>query len=112
MKTTNEKLVPKKIKLDSKERYTRLFSTKNGDALSLRCGHVTLQQDESIGEHNTENSEEVLVILRGKGELYVKGYEKLMFEKDTALYVPPNTIHNVRNTGKTALEYIFITSPL
>ena len=112
MKTANNKLTPKIIKLHSGEQYTRLFSIKNGDALSFRSGYVTLKENESIGEHNTEDSEEILIILKGEGELYINGREKLKFQGGTAVYIPPNTMHDVKNTGQSPLEYVFITCPV
>jgi mannose-6-phosphate isomerase-like protein (cupin superfamily) len=108
---TKDKIISRSIKLDSKEKYKRLFSTKTGNAISVRSGYVVLRINESIGEHNTNGSEEVLIILEGKGELSINKEEKWAFEKDTALYVPPNTIHDIRNTGQGLLRYIFITCP-
>ncbi len=111
MKTAKSKLPLKLIKLGSKEKYTRLFSVKNGDAITFHSGCVVLKEDESVGEHNTDGAEEMLIILEGEGELYANGFEKLDFEKGTALYIPPNTVHDVRNTGTSLLKYVFITCP-
>lgn len=111
MKITEDKVIPKSIKFDAKEKYTRLFSTKSGNALSLCSGHVVLKEGENIGEHNTGDSEEILIILEGKGELCINKSERLEFERDTALYIPPNTIHDVKNIGKGLLKYVFVTSP-
>lgn len=108
---TIDKTISNSIKLEFKDRYTRLFSTKNNSAISLRSGCVTLQPGESIGEHNTGDSEEILIILEGEGELSINSKEKLPFKENTALYVPPNTTHDVRNTGKGSLRYIFVTCP-
>ena len=110
MNPADKKLAPEIIKLDSGEKYTRLFSAKNGNAISLRSGHVILKENESIGEHNTEDSEEIIIILEGEGELYIKGSETLKFKEGTVAYVPPNTIHDVKNIGNTYLRYIFVTT--
>jgi mannose-6-phosphate isomerase-like protein (cupin superfamily) len=96
------------IKLETGSRYQRLFSKDSGTC-GIKSGHVTLKEGEEIGEHSTNGLEEVLVILKGKGRL-VTGEEGLDFEDDAVLYVPPETTHNVKNTGKGILEYIFITS--
>ncbi len=106
---TAAKLSPKSIKLDAKEKYTRLFSTKNGNALSLRSGHVLLKENGSIGEHNTGDSEEILIVLEGNGVLRIKGRGDIKMERNTALYVPPNTIHDVKNTGREILKYVYVT---
>ena len=111
MRTTSSKSTPKIIKLDAKEKYTRLFSAKNGNAIALRSGWVTLKENENVGEHNTGDLEEILIILEGEGELCINKSEKLNFKKNTALYVSPNTVHDVRNTGQKPLKYVFITCP-
>ncbi len=110
MKAIDKKLVSKVMKLDSAEKYTRLFSIKNGNAMSFRSGHVILKENESIGEHNTEDSEEIIIILEGEGELYIKGSETLKFKEGTVAYVPSNTIHDVKNIGNASLKYIFVTT--
>jgi len=119
---------PQSIKLDAKEKYTRLFSIKNGNAISLRSGCVVLKKNESIGEHNTDKSEEIIIILEGRGELSIRsplpvgkrvgmregqqhGYKKWRFGRNTALYIPPDTIHDIKNTGRNLLRYIFVTCP-
>ena len=112
MKALDNKLIPKRIKLLGEEKYTRLFSTKNKDTVSIRSGCVILRENESIGEHSTEEREEVIIALRGSGELYIKGSEKLKIEEDVALYIPPGTIHDVKNTGKGILRYIYVSSPV
>ena len=109
MKITDGKPATKAIKLDNAEKYTRLFSTKNGTALSFRSGCVILRESESIGEHSTDNSEEIIIILEGEGELYINGHDKIYIEKDTAVYVPPHTIHDVKNAARRCLKYVFIT---
>lgn len=100
---------PKIIKLKSGSRYQRLFSMDSGTC-GIKSGHVTLKEGEEIGEHSTNNLEEALIILKGSGRLIINREKGLDFEDNTVVYVPPETIHNVKNTGSGALEYIFITS--
>jgi mannose-6-phosphate isomerase-like protein (cupin superfamily) len=97
------------VKLEPGSKYQRLFSKDSGTC-GIKSGHVILKEKEEIGEHSTNNLEEVLVILKGSGSLIINNEASLDFEKDTVLYVPPRTSHNVKNTGKGMLEYIFITS--
>lgn len=97
------------VKLDPSLKYQRLFSSASGTC-GMKSGHVILKEGEEIGEHSTNDSEEALVILRGKGRLVINNKEGIDFEDDAALYVPPDTTHNVKNTGSGVLEYIFITS--
>lgn len=100
---------PKIVKLVSGSKYQRLFSKDSGTC-GIKSGHVILKEKEEIGEHSTNDLEEVLVILKGRGQLVINKKENLDFENNMVLYVPPGTIHNVKNTGKGILEYIFITS--
>jgi mannose-6-phosphate isomerase-like protein (cupin superfamily) len=102
-------LKPKIVKLETGSKYQRLFSPDSGTC-GIKSGHVTLKEGEEIGAHSTNGLEEVIVILKGKGRLAIDEEEGLDFEDNAVLYVPPETIHNVKNTGSGALEYIFITS--
>ncbi len=97
------------VKLVSGSKYQRLFSKDSGTC-GIKAGHVILKKTEEIGEHSTNDMEEALVILKGKGQLIINKEDRLDFEKNTVLYVAPQTIHNVKNTGSETLEYIFITS--
>nr|MBU1328353.1 cupin domain-containing protein [Candidatus Omnitrophota bacterium] len=100
---------PKIVKLESNSKYQRLFNKDSG-TLGLKSGHVILKKGEEIGEHSTNDLEEALVILKGKGLLLINSEEEFDFEDNSVLYIPPDTIHNVKNTGNGILEYIFITS--
>ena len=97
------------VKLVSNSKYQRLFNKDSG-TLGLKSGHVILKKGEEIGEHSTNDLEEALVILKGKGLLLINSEEEFDFEDNTVLYIPPDTVHNVKNTGNGILEYIFITS--
>jgi len=100
---------PKIVKLESNSKYQRLFNKDSGTR-GLKSGHVILKKGEEIGEHSTNDLEEALVILKGKGSLLVNSEEEFDFEDNSVLYIPPDTVHNVKNTGNGILEYIFITS--
>lgn len=108
MNQPQNKAALKKLRTDAKERYTRLFSKKDGSAISLRSGCVVLAPGESVGEHNTETQEEVLIILEGKGRLFLDGAREIALEKDSAAYIPPHTTHDVKNTYTEDLKYVFV----
>ena len=97
------------VKLESGAKYQRLFNKDSGTS-GMKSGHVILKEGEEIGEHSTNDLEEALVILKGNGRLIINNEDAIDFESETVLYVPPGTIHNVKNAGKGMLEYIFITS--
>jgi len=97
------------VKLEFNSKYQRLFN-RNSGTCGIKAGHVILKKGEEIEEHSTNDKEEALVVLKGKGRLVINKKENLDFEDSAVLYVPPETIHNVKNIGKGILEYIFITS--
>ncbi len=77
---------------------------------TMRSGMVTLKPGENVGEHSTKDYEEMLVILNGKGEAEVNNKEKFNIEKGQIVYIPPNTVHNIFNTGDSFLQYIYIVA--
>lgn len=79
----------------------------------MRSGRVYLQQGESIGRHSTKGNEELLVFLSGKGVALI-GEEENAFEvgQGKVCYIPPNTIHNIKNTGPGPLIYIYCVAPV
>jgi len=79
--------------------------------VGMRCGRVVLKPGESAGEHTTGQYEEVLVILEGRGELWLKDFPSLAAEEGHLLYVPPEAIHDVKNTGKATLRYLYLVAP-
>jgi len=80
------------------------------ETASLRSGLVTLAPGTSIGKHNTENYEEVLVPLEGEGELRIPGQPPVRIRSGLITYAPAHTEHDVANTGTTRLRYIFIVA--
>ena len=94
------------IPLEGTKKYTHLL--KEGiDALRLKSGYVILQPGESVGEHSTKNKEEIIIILEGEAEVRVEGHTPSMVKGQNAIYVPPQTIHNIKNIGKDQLKYVF-----
>jgi mannose-6-phosphate isomerase-like protein (cupin superfamily) len=77
----------------------------------MRSGFVRLQPGETVGWHSTGQNEESLVILRGQGEALIDGQAKQTFAAPAFAYIPPGTRHNVSNTGKAALEYVYVVAP-
>ena len=77
----------------------------------MRSGFVRLKPGETVGWHTTGQNEESLVILRGEGEALIDGQGKQAFVGPAFAYIPPATRHNVSNTGKTVLEYVYVVAP-
>jgi len=72
---------------------------------------VRLKPGASVGWHTTGTNEESLVILRGHGEVLIEGQAKQTLTAPAFAYIPPATRHNVSNTGKEMLEYVYVVAP-
>lgn len=77
----------------------------------MRSGLVRLKPGEAVGWHTTGQNEEALVILRGQGEALLEGHATLTLVGPGFAYIPPATRHNVANTGKELLEYVYVVAP-
>jgi len=99
----------KLIKLTSTEKYQRLISKELG-SYGIKSGHVILKPSENVGEHTTDEREEVIIVLKGKGKAIIGKNEIFNIESNIVLYIPPKTLHDIKNTGSDPLEYIFVTS--
>ncbi len=93
---------------DSKE-FQRLLGGKP-ETHGMKAGRVRLKAGESVGEHNTEAKEELIIFLSGSGEFITEG-KSIPIGKGKITYVPPRTNHDVRNTGKKPLVYVYCVSP-
>jgi len=51
------------------------------------------------------------VILHGQGDVLIEAQEKQSFNAPALAYIPPGTRHNVSNTGKDILEYVYVVAP-
>jgi len=80
------------------------------ETTSMRSGLVTLAPGASIGKHNTEKNEEMLVPLEGEGELRITGQPAIQIKAGLVTYAPAHTEHDVTNTGSNPLRYIFIVA--
>jgi Mannose-6-phosphate isomerase len=78
--------------------------------ITMHSGLVRLNPGQDVGLHSTKQNEEMLVILDGQGEVELEGQALLKISDGQVTYVPPETRHNVRNTGSVPLKYVFIVS--
>jgi mannose-6-phosphate isomerase-like protein (cupin superfamily) len=80
------------------------------ETASMRSGLVTLAPGASVGKHNTETYEEMLVPLEGEGQLRITGQPPVRIRPGLITYAPAHTEHDVTNTGTTRLRYIFVVA--
>lgn len=80
------------------------------ETAGMRSGCVVLSPGESVGLHSTNENEEFIVPLSGTGQLHVPGVGTFEINAGCVLYNPPNTPHDVTNTGDQPLRYIYIVA--
>lgn len=80
------------------------------DSIALHSGVVTLGPGSSVGMHSTKGWEELITVLEGQGELQIAGHDPLPIEPGVAAYCPPQSDHDVVNTGSGTLRYIFVVT--
>jgi len=78
----------------------------------MRGGAVKLKPGESVGWNSTGEHEEELVILHGKGAANIDGQADLPVHEKMLAYIPSRTKHNVTNTGRDTLEYVWVVAPI
>lgn len=76
----------------------------------IKLGVVMLKKNQDVGEHITADSEEVLIILSGKGIAVVEGKEYEIQQGDF-IFIPENKKHNIINTEKDDLRYVYVVAP-
>ena len=76
----------------------------------LRSGYVKLTPGESVGSHSTHEGEELIIPISGQGELAIMGSTRLSLRLGLMAYIPPGTEHDVINTGKDVLEYVYVVA--
>jgi mannose-6-phosphate isomerase-like protein (cupin superfamily) len=102
------------VELNDKPEYQRILEGKP-KTCGMRSGRVFLEPGKACGQHSTKDNEELLVFLAGQGELQIgdpaQHVAPLPVGAGRAAYIPPRTLHDVRNTGSTPLVYIYSVAP-
>ncbi|KPK80956.1 MAG: hypothetical protein AMS25_08185 [Gemmatimonas sp. SM23_52] len=80
------------------------------ETVTMRSGQVVLASGESIGKHNTEAYEELLVVFEGEGVMQITGGPTLSLRAGSVAYCPPRTEHDVLNTGAGRMRYLYVVA--
>lgn len=80
------------------------------ETVTMKSGYVVLEPNQSVGKHSTEHHEEILIVLEGRGEMLFHDGSKVDLKAHTALYCPPETEHDVKNTGAETLRYVYVVA--
>jgi mannose-6-phosphate isomerase-like protein (cupin superfamily) len=81
------------------------------ETATMHSGLVELAPGKSVGRHSTKDNEEIVIVLDGKGEMrFWNGHAPVHLEAGTAVYGPPQTEHDVVNTGTSTLRYVYVVA--
>jgi len=95
-------------KLNGRRQFKRIFGN-SGKRKGLSSGFVILKKGCLVGVHNTAKKEEILIVLYGKVQVSIAG-EHFTLKDKMVLYIPPNTLHNVKNIGAGLSKYLYVTA--
>ncbi len=107
---SQEKPRAKVIELDSHGKDYLPVLTGPPETVTMKSGLEVLAPNQSVGKHSTGQHEELLVVLEGQGEMSFKDGSKLEVKANHAIYCPPETEHNVTNTGRSVLRYVYVVA--
>jgi mannose-6-phosphate isomerase-like protein (cupin superfamily) len=100
----------KKVELDiSGNEYIRILGGPP-ESVTMRSGYVILLPSQSVGRHSTETCEEMIVVLEGEGEMLFGDGSVMGLKPHVVIYCPPETEHDVLNTGEMPLRYIYMVA--
>ncbi len=72
--------------------------------------YAVVKTGEKTIPHKLKNSVEVYFILKGSGIMHIDNEQREVNQFDT-IYIPPNSIQWIENTGREDLEFLCIVSP-
>ncbi|MGB2809484.1 MAG: cupin domain-containing protein [Sedimentisphaerales bacterium] len=98
------------IELNDKAEYQRILQGQP-QTCGMRSGRVYIDPGQSCGQHSTKNHEELLVFLSGRGMLLIGEQDSFQVCQGKVCYIPPNTVHDVKNNGTEPLIYIYCVAP-
>lgn len=99
------------VELNKEKKYQRLLDNQT-QTHGMKAGRVYLEPGHDCHEHSTEAREEILVFLSGQGEVLLRDQDPMAVGQGEVAYIPPHTLHNVKNIGDTPLVYIFCVAPV
>jgi mannose-6-phosphate isomerase-like protein (cupin superfamily) len=98
------------IELNDKAEYQRILKGQP-QTFGMRSGRVYIESGQSCGQHSTKHHEELLVFLSGRGTLLIGEQDSFQVGQGKVCYIPPNTVHDVKNNGTEPLIYIYCVAP-
>jgi mannose-6-phosphate isomerase-like protein (cupin superfamily) len=99
------------VELNEQPEYQRILEG-TPQSCGMRSGRVHLEPGASCGRHSTKQHEELLVFLAGEGQLLIEGRQPVAAGAGRVCYIPPETVHDVKNTASVPLKYIYCVAPV
>lgn len=78
--------------------------------LNYSLAHATLKPDEKSLPHKFHEASEVYYILKGSGLMHIDDDTAEVSPGDT-IYIPPQAVQWIENTGSDNLEFLCIVDP-
>jgi quercetin dioxygenase-like cupin family protein len=101
----------KLIDIDGNAGYTRLLAGVP-ETRGMKSGSVRLQPGESVGAHSTGLKEEAIIMLEGAVQVILGGRPAMTASAGQVIYIPPETDHDMKNTGEVAARYVYVVAPV
>ena len=99
------------VDLNDRAEYQRLLDERS-QTCGMHSGRVYLSPGQACGLHSTKDREELLVFLAGQGELIIGQENCFQVGQGKVSYIPPQTDHDVKNTGSEPLVYVYGVAPV
>ena len=102
--------VPFALEIEDTKEFQRLLN-KNTQSCGMKAGKVYLEPGQNCGQHSTKENEEMLIFLSGTGTALIKDSDSFDVGVGKIAYIPPQTQHDIKNTGNEPLIYIYCVAP-
>jgi mannose-6-phosphate isomerase-like protein (cupin superfamily) len=86
-----------------------LHPDKQNIDLRYSLAHAVVKSKTKTGPHKLTTSE-VYYIINGQGLMHIDGETSAVGARDT-IYIPPNAVQFIENTGDVDLEFVCIVDP-
>jgi mannose-6-phosphate isomerase-like protein (cupin superfamily) len=102
--------VPKVITFNPDTTAYQVIFDGDKDSVVFYSGVVTVAPNKSAHVHSTEIYEEMIVVLEGQGQVRITNNKNLDLKFGNIAFIPPNTEHQVFNTGTKNFKYIYVAT--
>ncbi|MGI9480124.1 MAG: cupin domain-containing protein [Hyphomicrobiaceae bacterium] len=90
---------------------TQILWHKNSPKAQVTITRVTIKPGATQDRHAHDGAEQIWLVERGSGELLVADCGSEPLSEGDVIRTPPGAIHGLKNTGRTDLIYLSVTTP-